>query len=104
MIKCEKCNSKFTIKNRINTLFDKNKILVCHSCGSKYGQSLIQVKISFILSAIIFIIMNNKIRLYISNWIYSDFLIEILRLGLGAMWMISFVFLSQFWSGYSNYK
>ena len=40
--------------------------------------------------------MNNKIRLYISNWIYSDFLIEILRLGLGAMWMISLSFCLNF--------
>ena len=103
MVKCPKCKKKFTCRSRFKALLDKDKILKCESCDSKYFQSLFQVKMSFYFSVIIYVIFNNKISLFLGRWIYSDFIREILKIVIGAIFMIIFVYLSQSWSKYKKY-
>lgn len=104
MIKCPRCKKKFTYRSRFKALLDKSKILKCENCGSEYSQSLFQVKMSFYFSAIIYVLFNSRISLFLGRWIYSDFIKEILKLAIGVIWMIIFVYLSQFCSKYTKYN
>lgn len=102
MIRCPNCKNKFKHKHRIKALFDKNKILKCDKCNSKYVESEFAVKLSFYFSAIIYIIFNSKIFIILGNWIYSDFLKEILKIILGIIWIIGCVYMSQFFSKFKK--
>lgn len=103
MIRCPQCKNRFIFKNRLKTIFNKEKILECDICGSKFIQSNIGLKISFYFSTLIYLIFNNKLFLFLNNWINSDFISEILKIALGLIWICSCVYISQFFSKFKKY-
>lgn len=98
MIRCSQCKNIFSFRNRLKVLFDKEKILKCDVCGSRYIQSTIVINISFYFSALMYVIFNNKLFWFLKNWIYSDFISEILKIAIGVIWMFTFIYVSQFFS------
>lgn len=96
MRRCLKCKSKFSPRARIKTLLDKNKTLECENCSSKYFQDLFQVKIVFLISALVYIIFDSKLTSILAKWIYSDLINQLITLLAGAIWMIFCVYVSQF--------
>lgn len=104
MIKCKTCKTKFSYRNRVKALFDKDKKLKCKNCKEEYYQSLLHFKISFFIAAIVYIIFDSKVVSFLSKYIYSDFINNILIIILGAIWMLGFVYISQFCSRYKSYN
>lgn len=101
MVRCPDCKNKYTTKDRFIMLRDENKIFICKICGSKYSLYKNPFNISFIFAAIIFIIFNRKMFLWLNTFINNDFIAKVLGLSLGVLWMYIFVFFTSF---FINYK
>lgn len=96
LVSCPDCKSKYHIKDRFIMLRDKNKTFICKNCGSKYSLHVFPFNMAFIFTVIVFIIFNRKIFLWLNSFINNNFISDILKLLLGALWMYSFVFLTSF--------
>jgi len=96
LVRCPDCESKYTLKDRFIMLRDENKTFVCKNCGSKYSLYVFPFKIAFTLAVIVFILFNRKIFLFLNSFLNNNFISEILKLLLGALWLCSFVFLTSF--------
>lgn len=96
MFRCPDCKNKYYIKDRFIMLRDKNKTFIFKNCGSKYSLYVFPFKVSLIFSAIVFIIFDRKVFLWLNSFINNNFVSEILKLLLGVLWMYGFVFLTSF--------
>ena len=96
LVRCPDCKSKYYIKDRFIMLRDKNKTFICNNCGSKYSLYVFPFKVSLIFAAIVFIMFNREIFLWLNSFINNNFIADILKLLLGVLWMYGFVFLTSF--------
>lgn len=102
MRRCQKCNSTFNYKNRLKVITDKDRILECNKCGSKYCQSNFSVKMSFFLPTIFFIVFSNKIALILNIWFYNQVYRIIIQLSLQLFCTFSIMYISQFFSKFEE--
>lgn len=98
---CKICKWRFNTVSRVKSLFNKDNVLICTKCGSKYKQSVKMRNGSFYFAVIIYFAFSLKLFLVINNFLDIYILSLLLHMLIGAIWMIFVVYLSQFFSKYN---
>lgn len=98
---CKICRGRFNTISRVKALFNKDNILICTKCGSKYKQSVKMRNISFYFAVITYFVFSLKLFLVINNFLGIYILSLLLHMLIGAVWMIFVVYLSQFLSKFN---
>ena len=74
MVRCPDCKNKYYIKDRFIMLIDKNKTFICKNCGSKYSLYAFPFKVSLIFAAIVFVMFDRKVFLWLNSFINNNFI------------------------------
>lgn len=96
MKRCSECGEVFRFKDRLKACFTKHNTLTCNKCLSTFSHSQLNSKLSFyipfILYVLLFIPINNQLKIIFT----SRIIIAMIELIIAFIFILFFVFISQF--------